>query len=105
MVVGIWISILGVKSISEGADVLMDRVSDPELRGELEACAALVEGVSGVRNVRLHPLGSTFGADLTICVDGALTVAEGHQIALRVEAAITKGLARVAHVVVHVEPV
>lgn len=105
VLVGIWISILGVKSISEGADVLMDRVSDPELRGELEACAAQVEGVGAVQDVRLHPLGSTFGADLTIRVDGALTVAEGHEIALRVEAAITQGLARVAHVVVHVEPV
>lgn len=104
IIVGLWICVLGIKSISEGFDVLMDRVSDPELRSALEASAAAVEGVVRVRDVRLHPLGSTYGADLAIHVNGALTVAEGHEIAVRVEAAVSQDLVRVVHVVVHVEP-
>lgn len=104
VLVGIWICVLGVRSMSEGTDVLMDRVSDPELRGELEAKAKEVKGVECVRDVRLHPLGATYGADLTICVQGTISVSEGHDIAAEVEESITDSIQRVAQVVVHVEP-
>jgi cation diffusion facilitator family transporter len=102
--VGLWICVLGVKSISEGTDVLMDRVSDPALRGALVERATQVEGVECVRDVRLHPLGTTYGADLTICVKASLTVAAGHKIAAEVEVAIIEKLELVVQVVVHVEP-
>ncbi len=104
VIVGIWICVLGVKSISEGTDVLMDRVKDPGLRDEMIALIWTVEGVNCVREVRLHPLGATYGADLTICVKGDLTVSQGHEIAVQVEACITQALERVVRVVVHVEP-
>jgi cation diffusion facilitator family transporter len=104
VLVGLWICVLGVHSISDGADVLMDRVSDPKLRGELEAKAKGVSGVECVRDVRVHPLGATYSADLTICVEGTISVSAGHDIAGEVERAITDSIERVAQVVVHVEP-
>lgn len=104
VLVGAWIAALGFKSITEGLDVLMDRVSDPELRRELELIASEVEGVESVHDIRLHPLGSSYGADLTLWVNGALTVTEGHEIAVEVEAAVQRSLVRIRHVVVHVEP-
>ncbi|MCB9914519.1 MAG: cation transporter [Planctomycetes bacterium] len=104
VLVGAWISVLGFRSVSEGLDVLVDRVRDPALREELELAAAAVPGVASVRDVRLHPLGATYGADLTVCVDGALTVRDGHAIAVAVEDAISQAQSRVVSVVVHVEP-
>ena len=104
MLVGGWIAVLGFKSIVEGLDVLMDRVTDPGLRGELEAVARAVPGVEEVHDVRIHPLGSSYGTDLTLWVNGALTVTEGHEIAVAAEAAIRRSLERIDHVVVHVEP-
>ena len=63
-----------------------------------------LEGVEGVRDVRSRGrLGSQAYAELTIEIDGRLSVANGHMIADRVERElIREGGFR--DVVVHVEP-
>lgn len=104
VLVGLWVCLLGLRSISEGFDVLMDRVTDPSLREALQQVAESVEGVDRADSVRIHPLGSTYGADLTIHVDGTLTVEQGHEIAQQVEAEVTRHHDRVVQVQVHVEP-
>lgn len=102
--VGGWIAFLGLKSIFEATDVLMDRVTDPRLRGEIQQVASAVNGVERVDEVRIHPLGATYRVDLTIHVKGSLTVESGHQLAQEVEAAVTRRHDRVVQVQVHVEP-
>ena len=103
-IVGVWICVMGVQSISEGTDILMGRVSDPTLRAEIETVVSSVAGTECVRDVRIHPLGSTYRAELTICVNGALTVERGHEIAQEVETRVTQDLDGVVHVHVHVDP-
>jgi cation diffusion facilitator family transporter len=102
--VGAWVCVLGLRSISEAIDVLMDRVTDPTLRAELAEVAGTVDGVERADEIRIHPLGSTYRADLTIHVNGTLTVERGHEIAQEVEAAVTRRHDRIVQVHVHVEP-
>lgn len=101
---GCLIAYLGLRSVLEGLDVLMDRVSDPRIREELRQVASGVAGVRGVEGVRVHPLGTTWRVDLEIGVDGGLTVREGHDIAHAVQEAILEQKDRVVEVQVHVNP-
>jgi hypothetical protein len=94
---------MGAKSAKDGLDILMDRV-DPAMRGKFQTTAAAVEGVVGVQNVRVHPLGSELRVDMEISVDGSLTVERGHKIAHAVETAVIGAHEHVREVHVHVNP-
>lgn len=102
--IGVLIVWMGAHSLKEGLDVLMERVGDPELRPRIEELARGVEGVRAVRRVRVHPVGGDVLADLAIQIDGETSVADGHELAHRVESTITEALAAVREVQVHVEP-
>jgi cation diffusion facilitator family transporter len=103
-VIGLFIGAMGLKSLNEGFDVLMDRVTDPEMRGRIEVSAGEVEGVVGVEDVLIHPLGSRFRVEMEVSVDGALSVRKGHEIAHEVESAVKRSEQQVVHVAVHVNP-
>ena len=102
--IGLVVGWMGIQSVREGFDVLMDRVADPELRGHLEETARGVEGVLGVQQVRVHPLGTEHRVDMEISVDGSLTVEQGHDIAHAVQARLVEAFAHVEEVHVHVNP-
>jgi cation diffusion facilitator family transporter len=102
--IGGWIIVMGLKSGLEGFDVLMDRVPDPRLRRGVRAAAQAVEGVVGVQEIRIHPLGTHHHVEMEISVDARLTVAEGHRIAHAVEAAVKTAVEQVTEVHVHVNP-
>ena len=93
---------MGMKSMRESGDVLVDRVTDPTLRRDITRAAQAVEGVLSVDLVRVHPIGSSWAVDVEICVNGELTVREGHEIAHAVEAALTKARDGIVTVQVHV---
>lgn len=103
-VIGLSIAHMGGKSLREGLDVLMDRVTDLELRHRVRALAGAVPGVAGVQRVDVHPLGGVVRVDMQISVDGDLTVRKGHEIAHEVEEAVTRGEDGVVDVAVHVNP-
>lgn len=104
VVIGFVVAFLGLKTLLAGLDVLMDRVSDPDLRDKLGAIAREVEGVRAVKAVRVHPLGASLRVDLEIDVDGELSVRQGHAIAHEVEGAIRSLHVHVEQVHVHVNP-
>ena len=96
----IWISFqLGKRSV----DDLLDSIPR-HLQEQVASAAAGVEGVLGVRQVRLRRSGPDMFADVTLTVDHAATLEKSHDIADRAEAAVRYVLPR-ADVVVHVEPV
>ena len=104
VVIGLWIGWMGIASIREGLDVLMDRITDPGLRSRLSETAGSVAGVRGVQRVRVHPLGSSLRVDMEISVDGEESVSVGHRIAHAVENAVVAAHAHVVEVNVHVNP-
>ena len=71
---------------------------------ELRRLVAAIPGITGVPNVRSRTSASgVLFAEVTILCDGALSVAESHQLADAAEAAIRDTLGT-ADVTVHVEP-
>ena len=103
-VIGILIARMGLSSLREGLDVLMDRVPDMGLRERVRGVAVGVEGVRGVQRVDVHPLGDRLRVDMEISVDGEQTVRKGHAIAHEVERAVTLEEPGVVEVAVHVNP-
>ena len=102
--IGVLIMAMGLRSVRAGFDVLMDRVADPKMRFRIAETARGVEGVRGVKNVRIHPLGSDVRVDLEINIDGHLTVSRGHTIAHAVEDAVRDSDTSVQGVHVHMNP-
>lgn len=84
-------------------DRLMDAV-EPETVARIEACAASVDGVAGVHDVRARWLGHKLACELHIDVDGHISVIEGHDVAEEVRHALLHEFERLNDVIVHVDP-
>ena len=63
-----------------------------------------VEGVCEVEKCLVRKMGLNFYVDLHVAVNGAISVRDGHDIAHEVKNAIRSTDARIADVLVHVEP-
>ena len=80
---------------------LMDAV-DPTLVTKIEHQAEQVDSVRSVSNVRVRWVGHRLMADLTIEVDGSLTVAQGHAVATAVRSRLQANIAHFDDAAVHV---
>jgi cation diffusion facilitator family transporter len=70
----------------------------------IEAVAGAVDGVAHVEDARARWSGHRLLADLTVVVDGELTVEAGHRIAETARSALLHEVPRLADVTVHVDP-
>jgi len=70
----------------------------------IEAVAGAVPGVAHVADARARWSGHRLMADLTVVVDGSLTVDAGHRIAEGARSALLHEVPRLADVTVHVDP-
>jgi len=102
--IGLMVAWMGLKSAGEGLDVLMDRVSDPELRLRIQRTARAEPGVLGVTAVRLHPLGSTVHVELDVALDARSSLGEAHAVARRLESRILRAEPDVHEVRVSLRP-
>jgi cation diffusion facilitator family transporter len=86
----------------------LHEILDTAPRGEIVAiikrAAASVPGVLNVEKCLVRKMGISFYVDLHIGVDSAISVRDGHDIAHQVKDAIKRTDARIADVLVHVEP-
>jgi cation diffusion facilitator family transporter len=82
---------------------LMDAV-DPGLVGEIEEVACSIAGVAMVGRCQVRWMGHRLRVDMELAVDGALSVAEGHQIAEDVRHSLLESIAHLDEVHVHVDP-
>ena len=83
---------------------IMDTAPGPEIEIRVRESAATVPGVDVIEKCRVRKMGLEFYVDLHVGVDGLISVAAGHEIAHRVKDAVKLAEARVADVLVHVEP-
>jgi len=63
-----------------------------------------VPGVIEIEKCFIRRMGLSFYVDLHVLVNGDISVREGHRIAHEVKRAIQQAEARIANVLVHVEP-
>ncbi len=90
--------------LSPALNELVDRGAPAADRRRIEALALDVPGVESAHALRTRYVGSALSVDLHVEVDGALSVAEGHAIAVRVRQVLLDDGPDVADAVVQIEP-
>ena len=103
VLIGGWVFVQGIEPVRSNISILMQEAS-PELTATAYKLAAETEGVLHVQEVRTQPIGGDFRLDLTIEVDGTLSVSAGHDVAEMVAQAISTHQEGIVDVHVHVEP-
>lgn len=83
---------------------MMDTAPRGEIVALIQRAASSVPGVLEVEKCLVRKMGLSFYVDLHIGVEGGISVREGHHIAHLVKDAIKQSEARIADVLVHVEP-
>ncbi|MCL6269057.1 cation diffusion facilitator family transporter [Sansalvadorimonas sp. 2012CJ34-2] len=111
----VWIDIAGAGIISllilysavnicaQALGSLVDRGASLEITDQLYEMASEVEGVRGIHRLRTRHHGGLF-VDMHLHVDGHLTVTEGHDIALAVEALLMREGPNIIEVLIHIDP-
>jgi cation diffusion facilitator family transporter len=102
VVIAAIIAFQALRILRPAFNVLTDRAAiAPE---KLEALAAAVPGVLKVHDVRTRGRGDAVYVDLTVHLEGAITLRAAHQVADAIEAALNGAHPEIADVVVHLEP-
>ena len=82
---------------------LMDAV-DPALLDTAESALAGVDGVIEVRQLRMRWIGHHLRAEVTIVVDGQLSVRDAHHVTVGAEHALLHAIPRLTAALVHADP-
>jgi cation diffusion facilitator family transporter len=85
-------------------DQLVDAGAPAADRNLIEELALEVDGVEAAHAVRTRYVGANLAVDLHVEVDGGLSVAEGHQIAVAVRRKLVDDGPDVADAIVQIEP-
>lgn len=83
---------------------MLDTAPRGEIVSRIQEAAASVPGVINVEKCLVRKMGISFYVDLHLGVEGGISVREGHDIAHQVKDAIKQTDARIADVLVHIEP-
>lgn len=83
---------------------LVDSSTDAETVARIQQLLADMDGIEEVNSLKTRVFGASAYADVTIKVDGALTVEEGHDIATLAHNKIEANLPKIKHIMVHIEP-
>jgi divalent metal cation (Fe/Co/Zn/Cd) transporter len=65
----------------------------------------IIPGVLEVEEIQAHRFGPYFVLNITVCIDGALTVSQGDAIASEVEGALCARIDGIQRAYVHYHPV
>jgi cation diffusion facilitator family transporter len=101
----ITVAILGVlrSAVGQVGARLMDAV-DPDLVDQAAAAVTGVEGISGVRDLRIRWIGHTLRAEVDVTVPANLTVTEAHDLAHHAETHLLNQVRRLTAATVHASP-
>jgi cation diffusion facilitator family transporter len=94
----------GVRLLRPAFYEIMDTAPRTEITNSIRTTAAAVPGVVEVEKCFVRKMGLSFYVDLHIGVDETISVRDGHRIAHAVKAALQQNDARIADVLVHIEP-
>lgn len=94
----------GIQIVRESSKDLMDTIPGKTLGSQIAKLIEIVPGVQQVEEIHAHRFGPYLVLNVTIGVNGAITVADGDQIASQVEQALYKDIALLRRVYVHYHP-
>lgn len=94
----------GIEILRDSSQELMDAVPTQELNREIRAVLANMPEIVQIEELLAHRFGPYMVVNITIAIDGKLTVDKGDGIATEVENRICRDLAFVRRVYVHYHP-
>ncbi len=94
----------GYRLLNPALHEIMDTAPRGEIATAIRGAASSVPGVIDVDKCLVRKMGLEFYVDLHVGVDETISVRDGHSIAHQVKDAIRRTDARIADVLVHVEP-
>lgn len=107
-VTGLLVSILVLKVAIDlyrkSVSGLVDSSTDAETVARIQQLLADMDGIEEVNGLKTRVFGASAYADVTIKVDGTMTVEEGHDIATLAHNKIEANLPKIKHIMVHIEP-
>ncbi|XCN73431.1 MAG: cation diffusion facilitator family transporter [Candidatus Electrothrix aestuarii] len=103
-VVAVIMAKTGLDILREASSDLMDNVPSEELAREIYDLLEEVIEVEAIEDIHAHRFGPYLVVNLTICIDGDLTVRKGDEIADQVESKLLKGIEMLRKVYVHYHP-
>ncbi len=103
-VVSVLILLTGVQILRDSSADLMDTVAGKELAEKIVRLCQEIPGVKAIEEIHAHRFGIYLVVNLTIGLEGRLSVAAGDQIASQAEQRIIKEIEFVRRVHVHYHP-
>jgi cation diffusion facilitator family transporter len=94
----------GVYILRESSVELMDAVPSKELAQQISSLINNVPGVQQLEELQAHRFGPHLVVNLTIGINGSLTVRQGDRIATNVELLIYESIPNIRHIHVHYHP-
>ncbi|MCI5145675.1 MAG: cation transporter, partial [Candidatus Electrothrix sp. AR3] len=94
----------GLDILREASSDLMDNVPSEEIAKEIYALLDDIMEVEAIENIHAHRFGPYLVVNLTIGIDGALSVRKGDEIAHSVESKLLSGIEMLRKVYVHYHP-
>lgn len=105
--IGILITIVILRIVWDSGKVVLTRAADgvdPEVVSEIEHEVGGLPAIRDVTGVRVRWLGHRMRAEVSVAIDGALTVAAGHDIAVEARHRLLHRLPYLSDAIVHVDP-
>ena len=103
-VVSLLVFATGIQILRDSSSDLMDTVPGQSLNREINDLVMSVPGVQDVEDIRAHRFGPYLVVNVTIGINGALSVADGDGIASRVERTLCRRVDFLRHAYVHYHP-
>jgi cation diffusion facilitator family transporter len=94
----------GIEILRESSTDLMDTIPGQTLEQQVKMLLKTVPGVKQVEEIHAHRFGPYLVINLTICVDGTLSVTEGDCIACEAENTLYQNIDFLRRVYVHYHP-
>jgi len=103
-IVAIFVTKTGIDIVRESSADLMDAVPNDEMDLAIRQNLTAVKKIKKIESVHAHRFGPYFVVNVTICVDGNLTVTEGDKIAEQAEEILLSSIDMLKKVYIHYHP-
>jgi cation diffusion facilitator family transporter len=103
-VVAIVILNTGIQILKESTEDLMDTIPGVALREQITNLFENDQDIERIDDIKTHRFGPYLVINITVCVDGDISVKEGDKIATKVEQSIFSNIEFVRNVHVHYHP-
>ncbi|MBU0600278.1 cation diffusion facilitator family transporter [bacterium] len=94
----------GISMFHQAYDELMNGVIEDEIMDKIRRIIGGISEIKSIRGLKAYKAGSEINIDLTISINGKITVDEGHKICNSIEKTLKKEIGFVNQIMIHVHP-